>query len=80
MPPSTYFASSQIYLEGDNEDMESDEDETTFTDNDKEKGLAYSESLLDFAEKKGFGQHMLKVHYRSEHPYLIDFSNHAFYS
>lgn len=23
---------------------------------------------------------MLKIHYRSEHPHLIDFSNHAFYN
>lgn len=80
MPPSSYFSSSQVYLDWNDEDEEIDEDESIFTDKDKNTSLAYSESLLDFAEKKWFNQHMLKIHYRSEHPFLIDFSNYAFYS
>ncbi len=81
MPPSSFFATSEVYLEGSNDDEnEDDENDTVYNDSDKTRSLAYSESLLDFSEKKGFRSHMLKIHYRSEHPYLIDFSNHAFYN
>jgi len=45
----------------------------------KEDLLLKSESLLDFAEEMGFDEKYLDFHYRSQHPFLIDFSNHAFY-
>ncbi len=43
--------------------------------------LASSESLLELSLAKGeFETTALQVHYRSEHPYLFDFSNAAFYA
>jgi hypothetical protein len=42
--------------------------------------LTNSPSLLDYALSTGTYQEcFLEVHYRSKHPYLIDFSNAAFY-
>jgi len=73
MPPSNYF--SKIF-EGnyeDEEDME-DEDEVLV-----KNSLLSIESLLDFALEYKYDKHYLNFHYRSKHPYLIDFSNIAFY-
>jgi transcription elongation GreA/GreB family factor/very-short-patch-repair endonuclease len=36
--------------------------------------------LLDFASELGFEKKHLDFHYRSRHPYLIDYSNYAFYN
>ena len=36
-------------------------------------------SLLEFCKTSGFHDHYLDIHYRSSHPALIEFSNHAFY-
>lgn len=54
MPPSSFFATSDLYLEGSNEDEneENDEDDTVYNNTDRTISLAYSESLLDFSEKK----------------------------
>ena len=42
--------------------------------------LSSSESLLDYALAEGsYVESFLEVHYRSQHPFLIDFSNAAFY-
>lgn len=42
--------------------------------------LSSSASLLDYALSEGnYMEAFLEVHYRSRHPYLIDFSNAAFY-
>ena len=38
-----------------------------------------AESPLEFAEELNFEKKHLDFHYRSRHPYLIDFSNYAFY-
>jgi very-short-patch-repair endonuclease len=76
MPPSNYF---QKVLEGtieeENEKAELTEEIIINTDN----LLLDCESLLDFATELGFEKQYLDFHYRSKHPYLIDFSNHAFY-
>lgn len=64
MPPSNYFQ-ADIVIES------SDEIEDDF--------LVESESLLKFAEDSNYHQSFLDFHYRSRHPYLIDFSNNAFY-
>ena len=40
---------------------------------------SYFNSLLDFCINKNFKEHYLDIHYRSKHPDLIAFSNHAFY-
>ncbi|MDP8204721.1 MAG: AAA domain-containing protein [Candidatus Tenebribacter mawsonii] len=74
MPPSNYF--SKIF-DG------SIDDEDEFEDDGAEKilsdGLLSCESLLEFAEELNFEKKYLDFHYRSRHPYLIDFSNYAFY-
>jgi hypothetical protein len=82
MAPSAYFKSEGAVLdpveqeEGDDpEEPEADERLLLIA----HRNLADSESLLAYAEDKGFKQQYLDVHYRSQHPYLIDFSNHAFY-
>ena len=36
-------------------------------------------SLLEFCKSSSFQDHYLDIHYRSNHPDLIQFSNHAFY-
>ena len=43
------------------------------------RNLADSESLLEFAIRRGYSQSFLDIHYRSKHPDLIEFSNAAFY-
>ena len=80
MPPSSYFMGGIAILNpGDDESEEDAEPEMTLKKNDISLNLADSESLLAYAENRGYKQSYLKVHYRSHHPALIDFSNHAFY-
>lgn len=75
MPPSNYF-SKTFDSDIDDEDFE-DEDEIRV---DRDNMLLSCESLLDFASELNFEKKHLDFHYRSRHPYLIDFSNHAFYN
>lgn len=75
MPPSNYF--SKIF-DGSADDFDDDDDETA--DKLFEDGLLSAESLLEFAEELNFEKKYLDFHYRSKHPYLIDFSNYAFYN
>ncbi|MYE38563.1 MAG: DUF559 domain-containing protein, partial [Candidatus Spechtbacteria bacterium SB0662_bin_43] len=70
MPPSNYFQSSESSIS---------QDEEIGEDLEKARELSLSESLLDYAEKIKHTQSYLDYHYRSHHPALIDFSNHAFY-
>jgi primosomal replication protein N'' len=79
MPPTSFFASGVA----DSEDYGEDENgEATDASVEIEKIVAQSlreaDSLLEGAEGK-LPSAMLRVHYRSEHPELIAFSNHAFY-
>lgn len=76
MPPSNYF--SKVF-EGEVEDEEDLEEETAVV-LDKEDILLSCESLLDFAAELNFERKHLDFHYRSRHPFLIDFSNNAFYN
>lgn len=76
MPPSNYFASSQLVIESDS--MNEDEEEIEITTD--PKNLADAESLLEFAIRRGYVESFLDIHYRSRHPDLIDFSNAAFYN
>lgn len=76
MPPSNYF--SKIF-DGSIEDEEDIEDEEKINV-DKDNLLLSCESLLDFATELNFEKKHLDFHYRSRHPFLIDFSNHAFYN
>ena len=79
MPPSNYF--SKIF-DGMVEDEEDIEEENNADQNnlDIDDLLLSCESLLDFASELRFKKRYLDFHYRSQHPYLIDFSNHAFYN
>ncbi len=76
MPPSNYF--SKVF-DGTIEDEENidEEDEIVV---DKDNILLSCESLLDFGSELNFEKRHLDFHYRSRHPYLIDFSNYAFYN
>ena len=75
MPPSNYF--SKIF-DGTVEDEDDIEEEIDYLN--KEDFLLSCESLLEFATELNFEKKYLDFHYRSKHPYLIDFSNHAFYN
>ncbi|MBA5793974.1 DUF4011 domain-containing protein [Flavobacterium sp. xlx-214] len=74
MPPSNYF--SKVF-DGNIEDEDDLEDEEIIT---FKNAILNIESLLDYALEYQFDKNHLDFHYRSKHPYLIDFSNHAFYN
>jgi len=76
MPPSNYF--SKIF-DGSIDDEDEFEDENEIKV-DRDNILLSCESLLDFATELSFEKKYLDFHYRSRHPYLIDFSNYAFYN
>lgn len=76
MPPSNYF--SKIF-DGANED-DNDEEEEDDTPIRRDDFLLDCESLLQFGEQLNFEKKYLDFHYRSRHPYLIEFSNQAFYN
>lgn len=76
MPPSNYF--SKIF-DGTVENEEDLEEEEVIKV-DKEDILLSCESLLDFGTELNFQKKHLDFHYRSRHPFLIDFSNYAFYN
>ena len=85
MPPSNFFQGGTTLLSPTEQDYE---EEQTVSEAQSQSAnrkannsyeLAHSESLLDYAENCNYKQSYLKVHYRSQHPHLIDFSNHAFY-
>jgi len=76
MPPSNYF--SKVF-DGSAEDEEDLEEENEIII-DKDNILLSCESLLDFGTELNFQKKHLDFHYRSRHPYLIDFSNYAFYN
>src|SRR5699024_5622815 len=74
MPPSNYFAKLLDGTVKDEDEIEEDEISINIKD-----VLLSCESLLDFATELDFNESFLDFHYRSQHPYLIDFSNAAFY-
>ncbi|KMQ69327.1 ATPase AAA [Chryseobacterium sp. FH2] len=75
MPPSSYFSKVFDGIIEDEDDMESENEAITY-----KNAMLNIESLLDFATESQFEKNHLDFHYRSKHPYLIDFSNHAFYN
>jgi superfamily I DNA and/or RNA helicase/very-short-patch-repair endonuclease len=75
MPPSNYF--SKVFDGADEEDIDEEENATG---TDKDSFLLSCESLLDFGTELNFKKQHLDFHYRSRHPFLIDFSNYAFYN
>ena len=76
MPPSNYFSKVFDGAVEDEEDLE-EENEIVV---DKDNILLSCESLLDFGSELNFQRKHLDFHYRSRHPFLIDFSNYAFYN
>ena len=76
MPPSNYF--SKVF-DGSVDDEDDVEEENEIVV-DKDNILLSCESLLDFGSELNFQRKHLDFHYRSRHPYLIDFSNYAFYN
>lgn len=76
MPPSNYFSKVFDGTIEDEDDLE-EEDEIVV---DRDNILLSCESLLDFGAELNFEKRHLDFHYRSRHPYLIDFSNYAFYN
>ena len=80
MAPSSYFEGSGALLDPIEDEIENEDDiDIINAGNRSDLSLADSESLLAYAVDKNFKESYLTVHYRSQHPYLIDFSNHAFY-
>jgi len=85
MPPSNFFQGGTALLSPTEEDYEEEQTAseaqtpTSSRNANNSLDLADSESLLVYAENCNYKQSYLKVHYRSQHPHLIDFSNHAFY-
>jgi len=77
MPPSNYFSKIFDGFVEDEDDLEDEEEQITV---DRDNILLSCESLLEFATELNFQRKHLDFHYRSRHPYLIDFSNHAFYN
>lgn len=76
MPPSNYFSKVFDGAVEDEEDLEEDNEIIV----DKDNILLSCESLLDFGLELNFQKKHLDFHYRSRHPFLIDFSNYAFYN
>jgi superfamily I DNA and/or RNA helicase len=76
MPPSNYF--SKVF-DGSVEDEDDLEEENEIVV-DRNNILLSCESLLDFGTELNFQRKHLDFHYRSRHPFLIDFSNYAFYN
>ncbi|MFT3793307.1 AAA domain-containing protein [Flavobacterium sp.] len=76
MPPSNYFSKVFDGTIEDEDDLEEDDEIVV----DKDNILLSCESLLDFASELNFQKKHLDFHYRSRHPFLIDFSNYAFYN
>jgi superfamily I DNA and/or RNA helicase/transcription elongation GreA/GreB family factor/very-short-patch-repair endonuclease len=76
MPPSNYFSKVFDGAVDDEEDVEEENQIIV----DKDNILLSCESLLDFGTELNFQRKHLDFHYRSRHPYLIDFSNYAFYN
>lgn len=72
MPPSSFF-DKQVMDEEDDEDEDLTEEEIRI------RQTSQIESVLSLCEARGFDQALLSWHYRSEHPSLIEVSNHEFY-
>ena len=76
LPPTSFF--DRLLLDGDNREDESNEEETEDLLEGAAK-LEEMESILTLCEARGLGRRMLKWHYRSKDPSLIEVSNAEFY-
>lgn len=81
MPPSNYFSKVFDGSVEDEDDIDEDEDNSINKANATLTDILLScESLLEFGMELNFQKKHLDFHYRSRHPFLIDFSNYAFYN
>lgn len=83
LPPTAFFQSGFSF--GEEPDEGSEEETTANVDVEQQLATARREQALAVtdlleASKPLLRQCLLNIHYRSEHPTLISFSNHAFYS
>ncbi|MFW6002474.1 MAG: AAA domain-containing protein [archaeon] len=78
MPPSNYFG-KEVALDFEEETEENNLIAKTEDSWDESLENTEKESLLQYGAGLGFDKSYLDFHYRSRHPYLIDFSNAAFY-
>lgn len=76
LPPTSFF--DRLLLDGDNREDESNEEEGEDLLEGAAK-LEEMESILTLCEARGLGRRMLKWHYRSKDPSLIEVSNAEFY-
>ncbi len=76
LPPTSFF--DRLLLDGDNREDEANEDEGEDLLEGAAK-LEEMESILTLCEARGLGRRMLKWHYRSKDPSLIEVSNAEFY-
>ena len=68
MPPTSFFDRQMS-----NEEMDEDEDASLGSQ------VVHMESILSLCDARAMARAMLSWHYRSEHPSLIEVSNHEFY-
>lgn len=83
LPPTAFFQSGFSF--GDEPAEESEQESTEKVDVDEQLAAARQQQALAVtdlleASKPLLRECLLNIHYRSEHPTLISFSNHAFYS
>ena len=76
LPPTSFF--DRLLLDGDNSEDDAKEDEGEDLLEGAAK-LEEMESILTLCEARGLGRRMLKWHYRSKDPSLIEVSNAEFY-
>ncbi len=81
MPPSSYFQTAKVLVEQEEMILDDQHDpESWELEKEAINYLSSSESLLEYSIADGhYKEEFLQIHYRSQHPYLIDFSNAAFY-
>jgi very-short-patch-repair endonuclease len=83
LPPTAFFQSSFSF--GDEPPSEAEEEATSETNIEQQLDKARQQQALTVtdlleASKPLLRESLLNIHYRSEHPALISFSNHAFYA
>ena len=73
LPPTSFF--DKQVAPGEDEDDDGEEDEEAI----QAGQIGDMESILALCEARGMAGGMLRWHYRSRHPSLIEVSNHVFY-
>jgi hypothetical protein len=79
MPPTRFFQKQLTYSTDHYDDLESELNEEQIEGLHLAQQAAEEDNLLSLAKKRSFHIAMLKMHYRSRSPDLIEFSNRLFY-